>query len=378
MDRFVSFPGLPGWLVRPVRRARDKYHWFDTMVLAAVRFDQVNGGRLAAAISYYAFLAAFPLLLLSFSVLGFVLNEDALLTLKVESFLQQNVPGLPVTAIADARNTAGVLGVLGFLYAGLRWVDAIRSSVRAVWRRNEGPGNFFGRRVIDLLALLGLGAALLLSVGATIVVSQGANWFLDLIGQQGRPIGDTTLSVLGFLAGLVVDAVAFVGFLCGLPRLKMSVRRAWGPVLLGALGLELLKTVGRVYINHTASNSAYTVVASTVGLLVFFQLFDQLLLYCAALTACAKRGGRVLDRIANARPVSGIPDDRRAALAEAAQIADEIHSEPEAAPPDAEPVPPDPDRAPAVAVATAPPGRPDTAADGPGAAGPGRAPAAGL
>lgn len=295
-DRFAAFPGIPARVVRPVRRARLRYRWFDTMIRAAVRFDQVNGGRLAAAISYYAFLAVFPLGLLSFSLLGFLLSDDAVLTIRVELFLRQNIPGLPVAAIADARNTAGVIGVIGFFFAGWRWVDCVRSSVRAVWRRNEFPSNILTRTLSDLVALIGLGAAMLLSVGVTIVISSGAEWLLGAAGQEGHGLGDTTLSVLAFVAGLVVNIVAFVGFLAGLPRLRMSFRRVIGPALLGALGLELLKTVGRAYIKTTESNPAYTVVAGTVGLLVFLNLFNQLLIYCAALTAVASRGGAVIDR----------------------------------------------------------------------------------
>ncbi|TQS44947.1 YihY/virulence factor BrkB family protein [Cryptosporangium phraense] len=297
-DRFVAFPGVPSWVVGPVRRARDRWRWFDTVIVAAVRFDDVHGGRLAAGMTYYAFLAAFPLGLLSFSILGFLLSDDAALTMQVEQFLLQNIPGLPVSAIADARNTAGIIGIFGFLFAGQRWVDCIRSSVRAVWRRNEFPSNWFVRTFSDLVALIGLGAALLLSVGVTVMISSGAEWALGAAGQDG-PIGTTTLSVLAFLAGMIVNVVAFVGFLAGLPRLRMSFRRVIGPALLGAVGLELLKTVGRVYINMTESNPAYTVVAGTVGLLVFLNLFDQLLLYCAALTAVAKRGGAVVDRTAS-------------------------------------------------------------------------------
>ncbi|GAA3392094.1 hypothetical protein GCM10020369_52480 [Cryptosporangium minutisporangium] len=301
-DRFVAFPWVPPWIVGPVRRARSRSRVFDTMIRAAVRFDEVNAARLAAAISYYAFLAVFPLGLLSFSVLGHLLSDDAVLTMRVESFLRQNIPGLPVTAIADARNTAGVIGVVGFLYAGLRWVDAVRSSVRAIWRRNEMPNNIVYRTLIDLVGLLLLGAALLLSVGLTIVLSSGANWLLGAAGQEGEVLGDTTLSVLAFVAGMVVNVVAFVGFLAGLPRLRMSARRVLGPALLGAAGLEVLKTVGRLYIDMTESNPAYTVVAGTVGLLVFLYLFDQLLLYCAALTATAQRGGAVIDRGAGGVP----------------------------------------------------------------------------
>ncbi|SHN45479.1 membrane protein [Cryptosporangium aurantiacum] len=360
-DRFVAFPWVPTWVVRPVRRARQRWRWFDTMIRAAVRFDEVNGGRLAAAISFYAFLAVFPLGLLSFSILGYLLSDDAALTARVELFLRENIPGLPVTAIADARNTAGVIGVLGFLYAGLRWVDVVRSSVRAIWRRNEMPNNIFMRTINDLLALMLLGAALLFSVGGTVALSGGLDWLLGATGQEGETVGDTTTTILAFLAGMLVNIVAFVGFLAGLPRLRMSFRRVIGPALLGAIGLELLKTVGRVFINRTEANPAYAVVAGTVGLLVFLHLFDQLLLYCAALTATAQRGGAVIDR--------GAPGDQLdAGTVSADRQADadgpagtNPRTDAVGVRPAADEDRTGPDRAPVVVSAEVPPARPDAA-----------------
>jgi membrane protein len=48
--------------------------WLDHLVRAGVRYDQADGGRLAAAITYYAFFATFALTLLGFAVFGFVLD----------------------------------------------------------------------------------------------------------------------------------------------------------------------------------------------------------------------------------------------------------------------------------------------------------------
>ncbi len=65
------------------------------------------------------------------------------------------------------------------------------------------------------------------------------------------------------------------------------------------LGLTLLTTVGRVYVEHTAHNPAYRVVSAAAGLLVFLYLFSQLLLFGAALGATGR--GHVRDLAAPRR-----------------------------------------------------------------------------
>jgi membrane protein len=70
------------------------------------------------------------------------------------------------------------------------------------------------------------------------------------------------------------------------------------------LGITLLTSVGRLLIARSQHNPAYRVVASAVGLLVYLYLFNQVLLFGAALAATA-RDGRVVDLAAESAP----PDD---------------------------------------------------------------------
>jgi membrane protein len=78
-----------------------------------------------------------------------------------------------------------------------------------------------------------------------------------------------------------VNTVLSIAVLTGLPRLRMPLRRVLGPALLVAIGLELLKTIGRVYVQHTQTNPTYQMVAGTVGLLVFLNVINQLILFAA-------------------------------------------------------------------------------------------------
>jgi membrane protein len=87
-----------------------------------------------------------------------------------------------------------------------------------------------------------------------------------------------------------VDTALACGALTGLPRVRMPFRRLLGPAVLVAIGIELLKTLGRLYVQHTEANPTYQLVAGSVGLLVFLNAANQLVLFAAALTATSTTG----------------------------------------------------------------------------------------
>lgn len=281
-----------GWLRRAMAgfvRARRRFGWLDHVVRAAQRYDQADGGRLAAAVTYYAFFAAFSLALLGFAILGYVLDNPAVLR-SVQAYLSQNLPSLDASALREARGTAGLVAFVVLPVAGLFWVDALRSSIRAIWRLPQYPGKFLLRQLIDLAVLVGLGLLLAASLAAAAGTETLLNLLLfdaaDTVGPAGRWLLGTT----GYVLGVGVNVLLAVAALTALPRLRMRLRRVLGPALFVAAGLEILKTIGRVYVQRTQANPAYQVVTAAVAVLVFLSLLNQLILFAAALTATSTRG----------------------------------------------------------------------------------------
>ncbi len=267
---------------------------------AGLRYDQTDGGRLASAVTYQAFFAVFAMALLGFAVLGYVLDNPTVLH-AVQSYLAENLPRLQVQALRDARGTAGIIALVGLPVTGLFWVDALRSALRAVWRLNEYPGNFFLRQLIDLAVLAGLAVLLAASLTVALTTRGLLDWLvLDAAGADrhtsataGATAGTAArwlLATAGFLLGIAVNTVLAIAVLTGLPRLRMPLRRVLGPALLVAAGLEGLKTLGGLYVQRMATNPAYQVVASAVGLLVFLKILNQLIMFAAALTATSHTG----------------------------------------------------------------------------------------
>lgn len=262
---------------------------FDHLVRAQERFTEVNAPLQAAAISYYAFFAAFSLSLLALSTLGLLLRFEGLYD-AVDEWLTSNLAMIDVGSIEDSARTVGLVALAALIVVGVNWVQAVRASVRGVWKLEQQPGNLILRWIVDMAALIGLGVLLV----GTFAVVAGAQWGLNWL--EDAPYGSWLGVVIRYsapLVGVLVNTLLAAALLSGIPRLALPLRRLLPPALLVAIGLELLKSVGSFYIAGQADRPAYQAVGTAVGLLVFLFVFNQMLLFAAAWTATSDAGNAV-------------------------------------------------------------------------------------
>ena len=295
---------------RAVAAARKRSAWFDHAWQAYERLDEVLSSRLAAAISYYGFFAAFALVVVVYSILGRALGASGS-TLAgqggwlgtINAYLSNNLPWVVDTAKQVGRGEVTALGLVALLFAGVGWVEALRSSQRAVWRLDQDPGHWITRRLVDLGMLVGLGVLLGLSLAMTAAI--------DVILAHLVPdtnFGNLLLRSSGPVLEFAVNLVLAAAILAALPRLRMSPRRLIPVTLVVGVGIQLLNTIGKWYIARTEQRPAYQLVAGAVGLLIYLYLLNQLILAGAALAATSTRG-TVVDMAASPpRPLSSEPD----------------------------------------------------------------------
>jgi membrane protein len=268
--------------------ARRRFGWLDHVIRAGERYDHADGGRLAAAVTYYAFFAVFASGLLGFAVLGYVLGNPTVLT-AVQNYLSANLPRLDVQALRNARGAVGLVAFIVLPVAGLLWIDALRSSIRAIWRLDQYPGKFLLRQVIDLGILAALGVLFAASLAASDSTQALLRWLVDL-SDADDSLGQWLLDLIGYVLGIALNTLLAIATLTGLPRIHIQLRRVLPAAILVAFGMEILNTVGRIYVQRAEANPAYQVVAGAVGLLVFLSLLNQLILFAAALTATSHHG----------------------------------------------------------------------------------------
>jgi membrane protein len=280
---------VEAWCEQALASARKRSRLFDHGWRALERFSEADGGRLAAAISYYGFFAAFSLAAVVYSILGRILGtSDEGLVGTINDYLSQTLPWVVDSAKQVGRGELTAAGAVALVLAGVGWVEALRSSQRAIWQVPQHPGNWLIRRIVDLGMLIGLG----LLLGLSLAVSGAIDRLLELLAPN-TTFGTAFLHASGPVLELAVNFVVAAAVLLAVPRLRLSPRRLLPSAILVAVGILLLNSLGTWFIGRTEHRPAYQLVAGTVGLLIYLYLLNQLILFGAALAATSYHGTAV-------------------------------------------------------------------------------------
>lgn len=181
----------------------------------------------------------------------------------------------------------GVIGLLGAAYAGLGWMGHLRDALTAQWEQPHEPEPFVKKYASDALALLGLGIALLVSFAVTAVGTTFSGQLLELLGLSGVGWARVLAVVISVALSLAASWLVFVWVVTKLPREPVTWRSAFRAALLGAVGFELLKQLGAIYIAGVTNSPTGAVFGPILGLLVFVYLVSRLLLFVTAWAATA-------------------------------------------------------------------------------------------
>jgi len=276
------------------RRERARRPWLDHLARAYRRYKAANGDHLAAAITYFSFLALFPMILLGISIAAFVLVRQPELVRDLQTTITENVPGSVGTALRDVvdaslqrRNTIGLAGLLGVAYAGLGWIGNLRTGIQIVWACEKAQENPIKAKLEDLLALAGLGLGILVSLTLTAGGTAVAGKLIEAAGLEGTPGLGTALAVVTILLAVATDTVVFTWLFVRLPRRPVRLRSALRGALFAAVGYEALKVGGAFFLARVATTGAYGTFAGIVGLMIWIDLVSRFLLFSVAWTATA-------------------------------------------------------------------------------------------
>jgi membrane protein len=277
---------------RAVRRQRRRHPWFDHLARAGGRYERTQGDLMAAGVTYFAFLGLFPVLLLVASVFGLVLAGDALLQQELFSAIRDAFPGAlgqqlveQLSGAIDSAEVSGLIGLAGFLYAGLRTMDKLRIGMELIWKGHVDESDVLRDNLQDLLALLALGAVGVASLGLTGGVTRVTTWFLELIGLADESGYGVLTGLLSLGLAFLADTLVFLWLLHVVPSTSHPLRRLLPGALFGAVGVEVLKLIGGVYLSVISNSVTAAVFGGGVGLLVWINLVARFAFFTAAWTA---------------------------------------------------------------------------------------------
>lgn len=269
------------------------------LIRAAKRFSERLGSQFAGAITYFSFLALVPVLMVSFSVAGFVLNSRPDLLAQLQTTVASQVPGRGLSeTIAKAidhavqdRYSVLSIGLVIALYSGINWMGNVRAAVQAQWRRDfddnqEIAGESFAKNLLRNLGMLvGLGLALVLSIALSSVGNSLAGVVLDALGLSDVGWLHPLVVVVSFALAIAADVLIFLWIYSVLPPKDLKAPRS--SLLKGAIAAAVLFEVLKFLLTGVlaplvAGGSSAAVFGPIIGLLAFFNLAATLVLFVAA------------------------------------------------------------------------------------------------
>ncbi len=260
----------------------------------ADRFDDIEGFRLGAAFSYYATFAIFPLVLLTVTVVGFVIGDDGPARDRIVGALGGADPSMrsvidqTLTTMQKsdgARKVSAVIGVVSLLFSASGAFVELDSTLNKIWKVTPRTAKgvrgkialFLDERLYGFVCVAGVGAFMLASLVATSTLSflaHGANYRLT-------PALLRAAEVATSLALLSVGMAAAFHFV---PRSHPAFRHVIPGAALTTALLTVLKGVFALYLSRLTSYSAYGVVGGVLALATWIYLSSQIIFFGATLT----------------------------------------------------------------------------------------------
>ena len=281
-------------------RLRARFGWLDHLVRAFLHFRNCNGNLLAAGLTYYTLIALFPLLMVGFAVGGFELSRHPELLSTIDDHIRswvapelgQHLVTMINSAIA-ARVSLGAIGLVIAAWMGQTWMYRIREALGRIWDHPIDSGGFVRTFVSDLAAVMATFMVILTTMGLTALGNaKPMQAALKLLGIPEFSVFHWLFRAMSVLISFLVSWLVFSWVIVRLPRESVGVVTSMRAGLIAAVGFELFKLLGSLYLRMVLRSAAGATFGPVLGLLVFAYVTWVLVLYSTAWAATASEDPR--------------------------------------------------------------------------------------
>ncbi len=237
------------------------------------KYGDDRAGYWAALLTYYGFLALFPLLMILTTIANNTLNNYPELEKAITDGVTDYFPvlGEQLAGHINALQSNGfalVVGILFTLYGARGVAEVFRHGLRKVWglegRAKDGfPGGLI--RSMAIIVVGGLGF-ILASVIASFAAAAGQGWGFRLVSLA--------------LNLLILFALFIFLIKASLPK-HITLRETWLGAACAAVGLVILQSLGGYILTRElrSLDALYSYFALTLGLLFWIYLQAQVIYY---------------------------------------------------------------------------------------------------
>ena len=270
-----------------------RHRWMGLPLAVLYKFADDQGTYLAAQITYYGFVALFPLLLLFTTILGYALHGNPQLQRHVLDSALAQFPIIGDQITANIRSLRGspaglVIGALGCVYGGLGIVQATQNTLNKVWGvpRNSRPNPVRARLRSLLLLAIGGGSILV----TTVLSALGA-----AAGSYGASLGASVRILVTALA-VALNVTLFTVAFKVLTARPVTIRQIRSGAVAAAVTWQALQLAGTLLLGHKlkGTTATYGLFAIVLGLLAWIYLGTITVVICAEFDAV--RAGQLWPR----------------------------------------------------------------------------------
>ena len=224
-----------------------RHRWAGLPVAVLYKFADDQGSYLAAQITYYGFVAAFPLLLLLATILGYALHGNRHLQRQVLDSALAQFPVIGDQITANIRSfhgsTAGlVIGILGCVYGGLGIVQATQNTLNKVRGvpRDSRPSPVRAR--LRSLLLLAFG-------GVSVIITTVLSALGAAADAYGASLG-AGVRALVTAAAIALNVTLFTAAFKVLTARPVTVREISAGAVAAAVTWQVLQLAGTLLLGY--------------------------------------------------------------------------------------------------------------------------------
>lgn len=228
-----------------------------------------DGPHLAAGVAYYALLSLFPLMLGLIAILGLILPSESVqqdLVDFFEEYLPASVDVLNrnIGDVIRLRGPTGLVSLVLLLWSASTVFGAVSRVInRAFFIRQDRA--FVKRKLRDMSMALGVGLLVLLSVGATSIIS--------ILKSLDVDVPSTTFDIVARFLGIIISFGIFLILYKFVPNTKIYWRFVWPGAFLAAVLFEIAKNLFLLYLSRFADyESIYGSVGPIVALILWLYI----------------------------------------------------------------------------------------------------------
>lgn len=254
---------------------------------AFVRFGHSRATLLAAGTTYYIFLAMFSLIAVAFgltALLGSEAVSKAVDNALASAFPNLGGSGVDPEALQQFGQAASIVGLLVLLYSGSGAMVATSNSVHLIYGAPKDGRNFAWARARLLAWMILIAPLILISFSASLVVGAFAAPILEWLGTTGTA-GELLLRGASTLVSLAIGFVVVFLILAHLGGIRPSRRSLVIGAVVGAIGIEILKSVMSSIVSWSVSKPQYGAFAVPITVLLVLYLLTLVTYVAASLTA---------------------------------------------------------------------------------------------